>query len=523
MRRLDRIHLSLLLAALIPQVCARHAFRASSGIAEGFTKLPESRRVSVDEFAAQDASSVLAVPPAAPGPVSFHAAKGASATKYESPILGIGTGILTGAGLSMGSGGHSGDGQVHLADEDGINTKKQNPAMAGGAAATQKKNEDKDKKDKDKKKDKGSKEGEAHKAAEGVAKWFTWEFWHLMVICAATLLIFSEVIGPLAFRFLGHTFLLAAAIFFFQMITFMLVAIIIHDPDAAGATHALGLSTILAALSFLILLFAVHLYFAGMNEQIRHLANDLSYVFRPVANFIVVFLVVEGVLEESKSDWGNLVLLGSFVALGLAFGLSGMVKDIVCYFLIRTKNIFEEEDFIYYNGEIYQVRVIGWFFTQAYRMSTRSMAFIPNSEIGVQGVNNQSRDDKRVYETVLPLPGSMKADAMEAIIKEGWELIRSQKDSSFMGLNGQQIESQMNTDKSALYVAQISETCGNEFDAVHLNIRLVAKYFYSKPPPWDGDTEEPEKRKRQMDWKMKWHYQVEWFLVEMKKSVDKHS
>lgn len=322
---------------------------------------------------------------------------------------------------------------------------------------------------------------------------------------------------------MGHTFLLAAAIFFIQMISFMLVSILIHDPHAAGAQHTLSLSTILAALSFLILLFAVHLYFAGMNHQVRHLTNDMSYIFRPLSTFIVVFLVVEGVLEESKSDWGNLVLLGSFVALGLAFGLSGMVKDIMCYFLIRLKNIFDEEDFIYYNGEIYQVKNIGWLFIQAYRMSTRSIAFIPNSEIGTTGVNNQSRDDTRIYEAVVPLPGSMSATKMEAIVRDGWGIIRSLKEGTFLALNGQTIQNQMDTDTSALYVDNISETSGNEFASANVVIRLVAKYFYSSPPPWEDDTEEPILKARQMDWKMKWHYQVEWFLVEMKKVIDKHS
>jgi small-conductance mechanosensitive channel len=534
MRRLRR--LLLLAAALVTAAGARHTLRTKHGsqvaIAAGATSLPEPRQISIDEVttgSTQDASSIPAVSATATGPVSFHTADKAAATKYESPILGLGTGILTGAGLSMGGGQSdlSEDGSVHLAKEDVIadgETKKKQPPQLAGGAATQDANK---KRDEEKKKTKdGSKKGKDEKAeaaVESVGKWFTWDFWHLMVICAAVLLIYSEAIAPLLFRFLGHSFLLASTIFFIQMMTFMLVAIIIHDPDAAGAKHTLSLSTILTALSFLIWLFAVHLYFAGMPDQIKHLISDLSYVFRPLSTLIVVFLVVEGVLEESKSDWGNLVLLGSFIALGLAFGLSGLVKDIMCYFLIRTKNIFAEQDFIYYNGEIYQVTQIGWLFTSAYRMSTRSATFIPNSDLGMHGVNNQSRDDTRIYEAILPLAGSMKADAIEAIVKEGWEILRSQQEGTFMALNGQQIATQMDTDKSALYVDSISETCGNEFDACHVVLRLVAKYYYSHPPPWDGDTDEPDLKQRQMDWKMKWHYHVEWFLVEMKKIIDKHS
>lgn len=488
----------------------------------GASSLPESRRVSIDEVNSESLGAASTpVTAVSSGPLSFHTSERTSNQKQESPIIGVGTGILTGAGLSMNSDEEhlSEDGAVALAKKDSTSDNindKQNPVAIAGAKDATKTEEKKDSKE-------DVETGEAEDAVESVGKWFTWEFWHLMVICALTLLIFSEIVGPLAFRFMGHTFLLAAGIFFIQMVTFMLVAIFIHDPHAAGAKHTLSLSTILAALSFLILLFAIHLKFAGMNEQIKHLVNDLSYVFRPLSTFIVIFLVVEGVLEESKSDWGNLVLLGSFVALGLAFGLSGMVKDIMCYFLIRMKNIFEEGDFIYYNGEIYQVRAIGWLFIQAYRMSTRSITFIPNSEVGSAGVNNQSRDDKRVYEAILPLPGSLAAAKVEAIIKDGWTVLRSLDGSTFLALNGQTIESQLDAKKSSIFIENICETSGNEFASVGLNMRLVAKYFYSKPPPWDRPGEEPDHRQRQMDWKVKWHYQVEWFLVEMKRIIDKHS
>lgn len=532
MRRLvERLVYAVLLyrARLTSAATLRKRHTVKAPTTTGIT-FPEARRVSINEVISQATSSIPAVAAAstvtaaATGPVSFHAAKGTSAAKSESPIIGIGTGILTGAGLSMEADQNdlSQDGSVALA-KGGVaeQTQRQSPvAVAGGSKTATESSKKKDEKNKDHE-DREAKG--ADNAVKSVGKWFTWEFWHLMVICALVLLFFSECIGPLAYRFMGHTFLLAAAIFFIQMISFMLVSILIHDPHAAGAQHTLSLSTILAALSFLILLFAVHLYFAGMNHQVRHLTNDMSYIFRPLSTFIVVFLVVEGVLEESKSDWGNLVLLGSFVALGLAFGLSGMVKDIMCYFLIRLKNIFDEEDFIYYNGEIYQVKNIGWLFIQAYRMSTRSIAFIPNSEIGTTGVNNQSRDDTRIYEAVVPLPGSMSATKMEAIVRDGWGIIRSLKEGTFLALNGQTIQNQMDTDTSALYVDNISETSGNEFASANVVIRLVAKYFYSSPPPWEDDTEEPVLKARQMDWKMKWHYQVEWFLVEMKKVIDKHS
>merc|ERR1719265_374888 len=120
----------------------------------------------------------------------------------------------------------------------------------------------------------------------------------------------------------------------------------------------------MVVLAFLIFLFAVSLRFQKVNEQIQKVADDVASIFRPLSQLIAVFLIVQGVLDASDADWGNLVLFGSFIALGLAFALSGLVKDIISYFFIRLKDIYKEGDFIYHQKELYQVRNLTWMFTE---------------------------------------------------------------------------------------------------------------------------------------------------------------
>merc|ERR1719162_2222599 len=109
------------------------------------------------------------------------------------------------------------------------------------------------------------------------------------------------------------------------------------------------------------------------SAQMHHVADDLGGLFVPVSRMIVVFLIMNGVLEESSADWGNLVMLGSCVALGIAFAMSGVVKDIVCYMFIRLDDYFCEGEFIYHQGELYRVEHIYWRYTQAWRVKTRSV------------------------------------------------------------------------------------------------------------------------------------------------------
>merc|ERR1719162_2530911 len=161
------------------------------------------------------------------------------------------------------------------------------------------------------------------------------------------------------------------------------------------------------------------------SAQMHHVADDLGGLFVPVSRMIVVFLIMNGVLEESSADWGNLVMLGSCVALGIAFALSGVVKDIVCYMFIRLDDYFVEGDFIYYKDGLYRVDHVFWRYTEGYCLKTRSTIFIPNSEIACNAVNNQSRDDSRYIQTELPLPSGIPATALEAIVRGAWTVLKS--------------------------------------------------------------------------------------------------
>lgn len=360
---------------------------------------------------------------------------------------------------------------------------------------------------------------------EQLGQWFSWQYWSMLAYCAGTLLFFSEVLCPLLGRFVGDSLLLEAAMFFLQMVAFMLVAAWVYEPKAAGASHARALGTIMACLSFLMLLGAISLRFGNVDKSTQHLALDVSHVFRPLSRLIVLFLIVHGVLESSQSDWGNLVLMGSFLALGLAFALSGFAKDVFAYFLIRSQDYFEEEDFVFFQGELYQVKHIRWMHTKALRVKTRSSTFIPNSVlVGQKGLCNQSKDNSKCVEADIPLPYSTSGAKLETIVRECWDLLKGVEESGFVALNGQDFECQFDVPKSAIYICEIEQSPGGgEFANIKLHMRLFGKYYFSNPPPWKKQEPEPPLEARQMDWKMPWHYQVEWFLIESKKIIERNA
>lgn len=369
---------------------------------------------------------------------------------------------------------------------------------------------------------------ETDQQSQLIARWFTWKFWHVMVYCAGSILVWSEVVNPLVHMFAKRSFMSDSLIFFLSMISFLFVAAYFADPKAAGSKHALTLSTIMTVVSFLNVLFAVSLKIQKKkgNESVQLVADDVAGVFVPLTRVIAVFLIVQGVLDESGADWNNLVLFGSFIALGLAFALGGLVKDIISYFFIRMKNIFKEGDFIYYHGQLFQVRSVTWMFTEAYAMTTRSIMFIPNGDLALAGVMNQSRDDSRIYECDLPLPAGLPPASLEAIVTDAWALLRGLESSGFTALSGEAFDSQVDVKHSGIYLSNIQTGASvKEFAVVNLHLRLFGQYYYSHPPPWPKEEtkEEPPPKDRQRDWFMNWHYQIEWVVLQMHKIIASHS
>lgn len=357
-----------------------------------------------------------------------------------------------------------------------------------------------------------------------IKKWFSWHFWQLIVLCTLTLFIFSEAVYPLV-HFFKRSLVIDSAIFFLQMLSFMIVAALFAKKDSAGAAHASALATIMMAISFLIFLMACMMVWGEKDKSALKVDNDIGGLFCPFSRLIAVFLIIQGVLDESDNDFGSLTLLVSFTALGVAFAIGDIVKDVVSYIFIRNKHVFCEEDFVEYNGEMYQIRKISWRNTTAYRMKTRSMALIPNHKLALSGLNNQSKDDARVVEFDFPLPGQLPGENLQTIVRESWALLRGLEETGFKAFNGELYECQIDVPKTAMYLGNINAGSGDgkEFPYIDLHMRLFGKYYYSKAPPWKQEDPEPPPEERQLDWLMKWKYQVEWFIVEIKKIVDRHS
>merc|ERR1719217_1261052 len=304
----------------------------------------------------------------------------------------------------------------------------------------------------------------------------------------------------------------------------MFAAAIFSSSKSAGGDVTRTLATVMASLSLLMFLGAVSMKCQKITPQMHHVADDLGGLFKPFSRLIVLFLIMNGVLEESSADWGNLVMLGSCVALGIAFAMSGVVKDIVCYMFIRLDDYFCEGEYIYYQDGLFRVDHIFWRYTEAYNMKTRSVTFIPNGEIACNAVNNQSRDDARIVQTQLPLPSGIPAASIEAIVRGTWGVLKGVEETGFTAMNGQQYECQFDVAKSILWIDNVQPSSSSkEFACWNLQLKLAGRHYYSKPPKWMGTGPEPPTEKRQLDWMPTWNYQVEWFMIEIKKLIESNS
>jgi len=279
------------------------------------------------------------------------------------------------------------------------------------------------------------------------------------------------------------------------------------------------------AISFLTFLVALSMVWGGEDKIKQKIDNDIGSIFCPLSRIIAVFLIVQGVLDESGSDFGSLTLFASMAALGIVFAIGDVIKDIVSYVFIRQKHVFIEDDFVDYQGELYQIVQVSWRNTTAYRMKTRSIALIPNSKLALCGINNQSKDDARVVEIDIPLPGEIPGENLQTIVRESWALLRGLEETGFKAFNGRQFECQIDIARTGIFLGNILAGSGDgkEFPYIDLHLKLFGKYYFSKPPPWKQDGPEPPPEARQLDWLMLWKYQVEWFIVEIKKIVDRHA
>lgn len=345
---------------------------------------------------------------------------------------------------------------------------------------------------------------------ETIKHWFTWDFWQLVVYCSLTILVFSELITQILFHLIGIGLLLASTMFLIQNVALLTTAIVFATPHAAGCGHILSLAIVMAAIAMLAFLGAASLKFKKLSKAANHVTDDLAHVFRPLSLLVVVFLIVNAILEETKADWGNLAVLVAMLTLGVAFAMAGIVQDMMSYVFIRVNDYFEEGDFVYHDG-LNQVKSIHWCHTVLYNLKTKSPMYVPNSTLA-GGINNQSQDSGRVFETDFGVPGNPEKAA--AVVKDFWQLIRSLDGKGFTGLDGKEYESQIDTEKSVVYLVG---TGGN------VHVKLVGKYYFSAPPQWKKEGAAPSNEKRQLEWQAPWNFQVENFILEAMKILAKQA
>merc|ERR1719389_137987 len=106
-------------------------------------------------------------------------------------------------------------------------------------------------------------------------------------------------------------------------------------------------------------------------------------------------------------------------------------------------------------------------------MKTRSRSLIPNSKLALSGLNNQSKDDARVVEMDIPIPGECPGENLQTIVRESWALIRGLEETGFKAYNGESYECQVDVPKTGMYLGNINPGCGDgkEFPYIGLHLR----------------------------------------------------
>jgi len=357
-------------------------------------------------------------------------------------------------------------------------------------------------------------------------RFFQWTYWKPIILCALTLLFFSEVVGPVMDAKVGG-FYSNGMVFVLQMLAFFLVAAVFNDPSANASQHILALSTvmlILGALVALSLLVVACRTGKGKSDWMMSLIDDFSEVLRPLSRAVVVFLLIYGTLEDIDAKWATIAGIGGLFVFGIAIATTSLVQDLMAYVFIRGNNWFTENDLIYYNGGLLQVLDIHWRYTQALQFSNKCTIYVPNGRLGNAELVNQSQDFGRMVVKNIPLPPQLNGEALEAIVKAIWALLKGYEGKTFTGLDGTQYDNQLDTESSGVFISDnAAAASAKELSQVTLTVKMKGKYSYSTPPPFAGEGDEPDWRDRQWDWLGPWNSQQERILIDVQKVLDKHT
>jgi len=354
---------------------------------------------------------------------------------------------------------------------------------------------------------KGIKKGQKFKSV-----WLSFDYWKPLLASMAFLMLVVDVGGPLldtycAFNLQTEVCLLAVSIYGFAM-----VVIYFMDKKAAGMKNLLAVATIGCTMTLLMVIgtLSMTLRKTKKNNPMWLLATDVATLVRPTLHCIMCAVLLDVVATEANVDWGQMAVLLGFFMLGIALSLSGVIGDILAHVFLRMDNHFVEGDFIIYDGGLVQIIDMKWRHTIGITDDQNAVIYIPNSELTAGAIVNQSQDSDRCVEVDILV--NMDAEKLEKAVNNAWELFRQTEaeDFKFTGLDGNEYTNQFNTPECLAYVKETA-------DAVH--IVFTGNYYFSNPPPFDGEEgeEEPEANERQQDWEQGWQMQVEWFNIQLKK------
>lgn len=364
-------------------------------------------------------------------------------------------------------------------------------------------------------------------ASSNLHVWFEWWYWQPLFSCGVSILIFTEILWPIVDRLISGSktlFVVHALMFACAMMAFFYCAAIFTDPKAAAASHILGLSTLFVVLGLLTLLGALGISVRALFSQkgmLSAVADDFAALLLPLTRLMLTFLITYGVLENVDTSYSGIVTLAAFAMIGISMALTGIVSDFIAYIFIRANGWFQEGDFIYHNGGLIKVVDIEWRHTKAFSFAHKCIVYIPNGLLGNKELINQSQDEGRVVFTDIPLNPKVTGETLEAIVKDAWELLRSQ-DKPFTALNGKTFENQLDVGASGVFISDYgAATSAKELAQIHLKVKLTAQYYYSKPPVKVPEGE--DWREHQWDWIAGWNFQTELIFIGIQKILDKHA
>merc|ERR1719163_2518980 len=115
------------------------------------------------------------------------------------------------------------------------------------------------------------------------------------------------------------------------------------------------------------------------DDPVVEILTDVAKLFRMILRVVQVVIILTVITTEAKVDWSQLAMFMSFMMLGVALSLSGVIGDIMAHIFMRLDKHFKEGDYIVFENDLVQLTDFGWRHTTGVQDSTQSLIYIPNS------------------------------------------------------------------------------------------------------------------------------------------------